>query len=410
MSEKDLPGRPATTEREPAYLKLLKDFPSSDSLDMRPTELGLSSGPMDDQRKTRVRLRLASWAFTTRRVPPGAATTILDPAGRTPEVGDVVLARVDALGHHQALQLISGRRRHLFPGDEVVVAYGNRYASSQFESFVPESMGPCHLVAGGGIASRAANWHASVSRGPTEITPIGLLGDSSGKPINLRDYAMELKQADGRFSPTVLAVIGTSMDSGKTQTCVYLTRGLIAAGLRVGYAKITGTGAGGDYWWLRDAGADPVVDFTDLGLPSTYLTPADEVQKALTLLTDHIAAQGVDAIVIEIADGVLQAETAELLSSDTFAKRVGGIVLAAGDSMGALAGVSWLQQRRTPVLALSGVLTAAPLQVAETFAATGLPCYNRPELATASNAMDLLGQAQRHIATTKVAFGGPGRD
>ena len=93
--------------------------------------------------------------------------------------------------------------------------------------------------------------------------------------------------------------------------------------------------------------------------------------------------------------------------SDTFARRVGGIVLAAGDSMGAQAGVSWLRQRRTPVLALSGVLTAAPLQVSEAFAATGLPCYNRPELATASNAMDLLGQAQRHIAAVKAAPGGP---
>ena len=50
------------------------------------------------------------------------------------------------------------------------------------------------------------------------------------------------------------------MDAGKTQTATFLVRGMVTAGLRVGYAKVTGTGAGGDIWWLKDAGADPVLE------------------------------------------------------------------------------------------------------------------------------------------------------
>lgn len=366
-------------------------------LDMRPATQGLR-GAMTQMRRDRRRLRLASWAFTTRRVPPGAAASILPLEGR-PRAGDLVLARVDALGQHPALQLVNGRRRNLFPGDEIVVAYGNRYASNQFESVVPETLGPCHLVAGGGLASRARSWHAKILRGPTEITPLGLLGDASGRRVNLRDYALEPVEPSRDFRPTPIVVVGTSMDSGKTQTCVHLTRGLINAGLRVGYAKITGTGAGGDYWWLRDAGADPVLDFTDVGMASTYMLDPDELDQVFASLVNHVTARGVDAMVLEIADGVLQGETAALLRGSTFAATAGGIVLAAQDSMGAMAGVNWLADLPTPVLALSGVLTAAPLQAAEARQATGLPIHDRAALATADIAMGLLGQAQHHLDT-----------
>jgi hypothetical protein len=196
------------------------------------------------------------------------------------------------------------------------------------------------------------------------------------------------------------------MDSGKTQTAVHLVRGLSAGGLQVGYAKITGTGAGGDYWWLADAGANPVLDFTDLGMPSTYLVGERELEAALESLVNHVAHAGVDAMVLEIADGVLQGETAALLRSRTFEGLVGGIVLAAQDSMGAVAGVSWLDSIATPVLAISGVVTAAPLQVVEAREATELPIYDRAGLATAAHALNMLGRAQHHLDSQRDGFMG----
>ena len=382
----------------------LEPHPSSATLiDQRPPSLGLL-GRVSGRRRDRVRLGLASWAFTTRRVPPGAACGILPPVGR-PRVGELVIARVEAVGHHAALHLVNGRRRWLFPGVEIVVAYGNRYAPAQFEAEVPESLGPCHLVAGGGVASRVRSWHQRIASGPTEITPIGLLGDEDGRRINLRDFALDAVDPPQDYRPTTIAVVGTSMDSGKTQTCAHLVRGLTAAGSRVGYAKVTGTGAGGDYWSLKDAGADPVLDFTDAGMPSTYLLSPDEVERTMATLVSHVARQGVDAIVLEIADGILQRETATLVGRPAFARMVGGIVLAAQDSMGALAGYQWLREREAPVLALSGVLTAAPLQVREAREATGLPIHDREALASAGVAMDLLGQAQHamHARPTRAA-------
>ncbi len=345
--------------------------------------------------KDALRIRGAAWAFTTRRVPVDAAAVLLPPVGK-PETGDLVLAVVDSLGQHSGLQLPSGRRMQMFPGDEIVVAYGNRYASNQFESEVPQTLGPCHLSAGGGIASRVTSWHMRM-KSPTQITPIGLLGDDQGRRINLRDYALPTLTRIGSPHLTTIAVVGTGMDSGKTQSCAHLVRGLIAAGLRVAYIKITGTGAGGDTWLLKDAGASPVLDFTDAGMSTTYLAPITQIESALVSLLAHAANEGVDAAVVEIADGVLQTETSALLKSEVFASLVSGLMMVSHDSMGASAGVHWLMKNsQPPVLALSGIISSSPLQTREAVQALGLPVYDRPGLASAANALEILAGAQRH--------------
>jgi hypothetical protein len=279
----------------------------------------------------------------------------------------------------------------------VVVAYGNRYASSQFEAIVPGTLGPCHLVAGGGMASRAVSWHRSIVRGPTRITPLGLVARADGRRINLRDFALRpLQLQEGNHRPTTIAVLGTSMDSGKTQSACFLARGLIAAGLRVGYAKATGTGAGGDVGWLEDAGADPVLDFTDLGMGSTYLAQMESLEQGMETLLATITAKGADAILVEVADGVLQRETAALLQSETFNRCIDAVIFAAQDSMGATAGVDWLRRHcARPVLAMSGVLSASPLQETEAKTATGLEVFSREGLSDPATAMKLLARAQR---------------
>lgn len=334
------------------------------------------------------RLRRAAWAFTTRRVRAGTSGLILE--AMSPKAGDLLLARIDAVGYHSALQLPEGRRKHLFIGDEIVVAYGNRYAPNQFEAIVPKTLGPCQLVAAGGIAGKALSWHASVSKAATQITPLGLLTDPTGNVVNLRDHALPSVDRVPAPCPPTIAVVGTAMDCGKTQTAAHLVKGLTIAGLRVGYAKVTGTGSGGDTWLLKDAGAHPVLDFTDAGMATTYLEAPAEVERVFVTLTAHLTKSRVDAIVFEIADGLLQEETAALLESAVFREVVGGVVFAAGDAMGALAGDVWLRKRDLPLIALSGVLTSSPLQRRESSKMTGLPVFSRQDLAQPNTAMSIL--------------------
>ena len=196
------------------------------------------------------RLLKAKAAYTTRRVPITEAVCLIN-GEVVPAPGDLVLARIDRLGQHKRIELGNGRKAPLFPGDEVVLCYGHRYAPDQFEGEVPASLEPCHMVAGGGIAASAISKHAS-RRAATRITPLGLLGDASGRPVNLADYALKPVRSDFPL-PMTIAAVGTAMNAGKTTTAAYLIRGLVNAGLKVGAAKLTGTGSGGDCWLMTDA-------------------------------------------------------------------------------------------------------------------------------------------------------------
>jgi hypothetical protein len=193
-----------------------------------------------------------------------------------------------------------------------------------------------------------------------------------------------------------IAVVGAAMNAGKTTTAAQLVRGLARAGLQVGAAKVTGTGAGGDLWMLTDAGASPVLDFTCAGLPSTYRVGTGEVLRTFTELTDRLAAEGCDTVVLEVADGIYQEETAVLLQSPTFATRVDALLFAASDALGACAGVGWLRDRGLLPLAVSGVVSSSPLASREAESATGLPVWTTTQLADGGAAgrlrADLVGE------------------
>ena len=175
------------------------------------------------------RLARAKWAYVTRNVDPALAVRLLT-GKQVPRAGDLVLARIDQRGQHRRLELVTSRRAELFEGDEVVVAYADRYAPDQFEGMVPEHLGRCRLIAAGGIAARLLHAHQRV-RSATRITPLGLVADADGKRLNLRRFRLETrKEIDPE--PLFLVVAGTAMNSGKTTVCANLVKGLVRHGLR----------------------------------------------------------------------------------------------------------------------------------------------------------------------------------
>jgi hypothetical protein len=129
-----------------------------------------------------------------------------------PRAGDLVIARIETLGQHQRLESPHGRRAQLYEGDEILVAFGERYAPDQFEAVVPDNLEPCDLVAGGGVAGKVLSRHARIKRA-TRIQPIGLIADSAGRPVNLSGHALPQRPLRGP-RPQVIAVAGTSMNAG----------------------------------------------------------------------------------------------------------------------------------------------------------------------------------------------------
>ena len=327
------------------------------------------------------RLDQAKWAYTTRRINQQQPMQLLH-GSLCPEAGDLVLARVEGLGQHKRLELVSSRRATLFEGDEIVVAYGNRYAPDQFEGIVPDHLGACRLVAAGGVAARLLNRHDKV-KSATRITPLGLLADQNGQRINLsRERLPKADQIETK--PLVLVVAGTSMNSGKTTTCANLIKGFVRQKIKVAAAKLTGTGAGADYRALVDAGARPVFDFVDAGYVSTYQVNRDVLLDIVMTLGSQMAMAQPDVIIVEVADGLLQRETSWLFNTPVFTNWVDGIIFAANDALGAQAGVLWLTARQLPVFAITGVLTSSPLASREAEDICGLPVYHTGALARPS--------------------------
>lgn len=296
----------------------------------------------------------------------------------TPKPGQLLLARVDRIGQHARLELPSGRRSHLFVGDEIIISYGNRYAPDQFFAEIPKSLEKCELVAAGGIAAQVITKHSKV-KNATKITPIGLLADRDKNIVNLDQWT--LPDIPSQINKSlIIAVTGSSMNGGKTTTAASLTRGLINSGLKVASAKITGTGAGLDSWKMLDAGAYPVIDFTDIGFASTSRVSTEDLVSIMHRQINHLANYNVGAIILEIADGLTQIETSNLLESTEFRSCVDGMFFAAAEALSVSSGIEWLQNRNLPVIAVSGALMASPSSAEEAQRMCSLPVLTTEEL------------------------------
>ncbi len=324
------------------------------------------------------------WSFITRNVIPEDVAQVSMLPDRVPVSGDLILATVEGISQHPRIQLRSGRRSLLYPGDTVVVAMGNRYAPDQFEAFVPQDLSGCHLVAAGGIVARVTHRHSSM-KPPTRLRPEGYCMGADGEVLNLNQYTLAERLPAKKLSCPVIAVLGTSMNSGKTTTAAALVRGFTAAGYRVAAIKATGTGAGNDLWAYEDCGAALTLDFTDAGYPSTYKLPADQILECFeTLLGVASSHAETDLIVIEIADGLLHPETSDLVSSVSFQQKVSQVIFSAGEAMGAIAGVERLNAMGICPVALSGVLSASKLSADEAVSQTGIPVMTKEELGAAT--------------------------
>jgi hypothetical protein len=116
---------------------------------------------------------------------------------------------------------------------------------------------------------------------------------------------------------------------------------------------------------MRAASAVRVLDFSDYGFPSTYLCPKTELMSLFRTMMADIAPSAPDVVVMEIADGILQRETAMLLEEARIRTALQGVVLAADNALSAHFGVQRLHSLGHDVLGVTGLLTSSPLCVRE---------------------------------------------
>lgn len=220
------------------------------------------------------------------------------------EEGDYVVAEVNEWprGFSQ-VELPSGRLVQLVHGDRLVGALGVRCATLEVVGSWREVTpgGRMELLSAGGIMGRAT----SLATSHPPLLPLQYKGHAlrDGRKIAMGDFVPDgLERA--YKCPTVL-VVGTTMSGGKTTAAKAVIRVLKAAGRRVAGAKLSGAGRHRDILGMGDAGADVILDFVDVGLPST-VGLADAFRPRLRRLLSMIAASDPEVVVVEAGASPLE--------------------------------------------------------------------------------------------------------
>lgn len=331
---------------------------------------------------------------------PSAALTIKNSQARfysflnkQPEVGDVIYGVVTRIGQHSSLENASGRIHMVHDGTKAIFVFGNRYAPDFYEGLVPTEMQKeVDLVARSGVVGLVITKNSMI-KDPTKVKVLGYVCDETGNVLNTRSFPLIKPRKAMKKQPRsrMILVCGTSMNSGKSLAAAACCWALTSMGHKVRGSKITGTASLKDILHMNDAGANPYADFSHVGYPSTYLLSKEELLDIFNQLDLKYANNPKNFWVVELADGVIERETAILLSSPEVVSRINKLIFCANDAFGAIGGLRTLREKFNLVPdAVSGICSSSPLHVRELSAFTNVPVFNSAEANVDSLAKILL--------------------
>lgn len=216
--------------------------------------------------------------------------------------GDYVAAAVTGTRQGK-LELAHGRMIDVMEGDHLIGALGKRAATLQGVGdwqAIGEDLEMDALTAAGLIGKVTSASHLADTF--TRLSYVGHVM-REGRKLGMEDFVEPL--VEKALNVPVILLVGTSMSAGKTTTGRVIIHELTRAGLKVVGAKLTGAGRYRDILAFKDAGADHIFDFVDVGLPSTVV-PEGTFRRALRTLLHRIAHLEPDVLVAEAGASPLE--------------------------------------------------------------------------------------------------------
>ena len=296
-----------------------------------------------------------------------------------PSAGDVGLFEVIKVDRHKSLQCVDKRSQTIFDGDYILATFGSRYATAQYEGYVPEKPMPSYdIIGAGGVVGVVKSQNVALNDyDPTSVRLIGYCCESDGTVINtlFRNKQRIPFTGDVPNQAKVILSIGSTMDSGKTTTAAHIARGLKTTGKQIAFIKLTGTVYTKDIDYVYDCGADVSMDFSNMGFPSTYLVDKPTILDIYQSLLHEIGKSNPEYIVMEIADGLYQRETSFLLADKAFMSTIHNVVFSCGDSLSVASGLNELASNGIHPCMVSGCFTMSPLLIEEVEARMSTPVH-----------------------------------
>lgn len=298
--------------------------------------------------------------------------------------GDYVAGRVlEPSGMSSRVELPNGRLAGVLPGDLVIGAFGHRFATLEAVGSWEDigSDDRMDLLTAGGLIGKMTS-HSDLAPMPVPLQYMGhvVLG---GQKAIMRDFVEPPPPAEFRL-PVVL-IVGTSMSAGKTTAAKVVIRQLRELGKEVIGCKLTGAGRYRDVLSMRDAGAAHILDFVDVGLPSTVYPP-DEFREVIAELLARMASVEADVLVAEAGASPLEPYNGGV-AVDLLGDNVKVTILAASDPYAVL-GITSAFGRDPDLVTGPAANTEAGIQLVERL--TGSRAINVREPSAAPEVRALL--------------------
>ena len=244
------------------------------------------------------------------------------------DTGDYVLTEIlDPGSNILSLELPSGRMRGVIGGEKVIGALGERFATLEATGSwkkVGDDL-KINVLTAAGLMGKLTSKSVFIPNMMEVVYKGHLFRD--GVKLCMDQFVKESPET--KFTTPVVLFTGTSMSAGKTTSARIVTNLFKLAGYKVVGAKLAGAGRYKDILAIKDVGADAILDFVDVGLPSS-ICPRDRYREKLKLLINKIAAVQADVAIVEIGASPLEPYNGDI-AIEVLREHIKCIILSASD-------------------------------------------------------------------------------
>lgn len=242
--------------------------------------------------------------------------------------GDYVAVKIiDPGSNILSLELPTGRMRGVIGGEWIIGALGERFATLEATGSWKEVGDDLqmHVLTAAGLMGKLTSKSVFIPN-MMQVVYKGHLF-RNGQKLQMNHFVKEY--SDQPFETPIILFTGTSMSAGKTTSARIVTNLFKLAGYKVVGAKLAGAGRYKDILAIKDVGADVILDFVDVGLPSS-ICQRDLYSYKLKQMMNRIASVGADVAIVEIGASPLEPYNGDI-AINALRDHIKCIILSASD-------------------------------------------------------------------------------